>query len=103
MKFLALEKEVAGVSEEQFTPVVLQQESARAWELYQEGTLREMYFRTDRQEAVLVLECASLKHARSALHSLPLVKNGLIDFEVFPLRPYDGFARLFSSRKQQEK
>jgi hypothetical protein len=95
MKFLALEKESAGITEEQFTPALLREEAARAWELQQAGVFREMYFRSDRHEAVLVLECASIGDAQKAIDSLPLVRKGLIQFEIAPLVPYDGFARLF--------
>jgi hypothetical protein len=52
MKILALEKEVRGVTEEQFAPH-LKAEAPRVWELYQRGVVREMYFRQDRSEAVL--------------------------------------------------
>ena len=57
--------------------------------------IRELYFRVDRPEAVLVLESDSLEDARAALATLPLVSQGLIDFDLIPLRPYPGFARLF--------
>ena len=98
MKFLALEKEVAGVTDNQFTPALLREEAARAWVLYQAGVFREMYFREDRHEAVLILEAATVEEAHTALDSLPLVQSGLIQFEVAPLTPYDGFARLFTPK-----
>jgi len=94
MKILALEKDVPGIAPEQFHPH-LRSEAARVWELYQAGALREIYFRQDRHAAVLVLKCATLEEAESLLESLPLVKQGLIEFEVIPLAPYPGFARLF--------
>jgi muconolactone delta-isomerase len=99
MKILALEKEVAGVKDEQFTPALLKTEAGRAWELHQAGIIRELYFRQDRQEAVLVLECKDLEEAKSVLASLPLVKSGLIDFELIPLTAYPGFSRLFENKK----
>jgi len=34
--------------------------------------------------------------AEAALDSLPLVQAGLIRFELIPLSPYPGFARLFA-------
>jgi hypothetical protein len=34
--------------------------------------------------------------AREAIDSLPLVAAGLIDFDLVPLKPYPGFARLFA-------
>ena len=95
MKILALEEEVPGVTAEGFRPH-LEAEAARVWELYRAGVVRELYFRPDRHTAVLVLECAGPDAARQVLGSLPLVQAGLITFEVIPLAPYDGFARLFA-------
>ena len=95
MKILALEKDIPDVNEKAFTKDLLKKEAARAWELYQSGVIREFYFRKEAPYAVLVLECKDKQEADSALASLPLVKSGLIAFEVIPLIPYDGFARLF--------
>ena len=97
MKILAIEKESEGIKPEQFTPH-LKDEAARVWEMYQSGIIRELYFRQDRSEAVLILECVSEHEAQQALDSLPLVQAGLIRFEVIPLIPYPGFARLFSNQ-----
>ena len=94
MKILALEVESEGIKPEQYTPH-LKSEARRVWELYQNGTIRELYFRADRSEAVLILECTDVREARQVLESLPLVQAGLITFDVIPLIPYPGFARLF--------
>lgn len=94
MKILALEVEVEGIEPEQFSPH-LEAEARRVWELYQSGMIRELYFRGDRSEAVLILECADTSEAQHVLESLPLVQAGLIRFDVIPLVPYPGFARLF--------
>jgi hypothetical protein len=96
MKIIAIEKEVPGVLDTAFEPL-LPAEAAAAWALHQEGVIRELYFRADRHEAVLVLECADLADAQERLAELPLVHAGLIDFELIPLVPYDGFARLFAA------
>lgn len=95
MKILALEKEMPAAQPADFAPH-LQAEARRVWELTQQGKLRETYFRTDRDEAVLILECDSLDEARAVLDSLPLVQAGLITFDCIPLKPYPGFARLFT-------
>jgi muconolactone delta-isomerase len=100
MKLIALEKEVLGVSNNQFTEELLHKEAARAWELHQEGIIRELFFRADRQEAVLFLECKDTNEARSVLATLPLVQAKLIDFEIIPLQAYPGFARLFKEIKR---
>ncbi len=49
----------------------------------------------DEHMAVLILECADAIEAHQALNTLPLVKEGLITFQVIPLIPYSGLARLF--------
>lgn len=97
MKILAIEHEVPDVTAEQFGPH-LKTEATRAWELYRAGIFRELYFRADRPSAVLILECAGVEEAESVLGSLPLVKEGLITFDLIPLQPYPGFARLFVTK-----
>ncbi len=97
MKILAIEKEVPGIADEQYLPY-LEAEARAVWKLYQNGAIREFYFRSDRTEAVLVLESADMEEARTVLASLPLVKNHMIDFELIPLKPYPGFERLFSQK-----
>ncbi len=96
MKILALEKEKPGLTAADFAPH-LDAEAARAWDVYQYGVIREMYFRADAPEAVLILECADAAEAEAVLATLPLVQHGLIRFEVIPLRAYPGFSRLFAS------
>ena len=95
MKLLALGSDTPNVPDSAFTEELLRDEAAAAWKLYQAGMIREMYFRTDREDAVLVLECASLQEAEEALGSLPLAQRSLIRFEIIPLRAYPGFERLF--------
>ena len=94
MKVLAMEIETEDAGPEQYQRH-LKTEARRVWELYQSGVIREFYFRADRPEAVLILECRDEKEAQQVLDSLPLVQAGLITFEVIPLIPYPGFARLF--------
>jgi len=100
MKILAIEKQVPGITADQFQPH-LDEEAERVWDLYQVGTLREFYFRHDQTTAVLVLEYASVEEAQQVLDTLPLVQEGLITFDVIPLRPYPGFARLFTTGPAQ--
>ena len=94
MKILAIEKEVDGITEEQIRPF-LKTEAQKVWELYQNGFIREIYFTKNSHKAVLILEGTDENEARSILNTLPLVKEKLITFDLFPLVPYDGFARLF--------
>ncbi len=94
MKILAMEHELSGSTREQFQSHA-QEEARVAWDLYQSGTIRELYFRADQHTAVLVLECVSMDEAAGALANLPFVREGLIGFDLIPLTPYSGFSRLF--------
>jgi muconolactone delta-isomerase len=94
MKILALEHELPNATAEQFQQYA-SDEARKVWGLHQAGIIRELYFRADKNEAVLVLECASVIEAQEMLATLPLVNAGLISFEVIPLKAYPGFARLF--------
>lgn len=95
MKIIALEHELPAATAEKFQQFA-QEEAWKAWELHQAGIVRELYFRADRNEAVLVLECSSVQEAWEVLSTLPFVQNNLITFEVIPLKAYPGFERLFA-------
>ena len=94
MKIIALEKEIPGRTSEDFEPF-LRGEAHHVWQLYNSEVVREIYFRTDEHNAVLILECPSLIEAKEIVSEFPLVKNNLIEFELIPLKPYNGFERLF--------
>jgi hypothetical protein len=89
MKILAIEKEIPGHTDDDFKPHA-KAEAAKVWEPYQAGIFRELYFRQDRSEAVLVLECVDIEEANDVLNTLPLVKAELITFDVIPLEPVGG-------------
>jgi hypothetical protein len=95
MKIFALEHELPEATAEAFQKYA-KDEARQVWALYQAGVVRETYFRVDRSEAVLVLECPSVDEAREALSTLPYVQNKLITFELIPLKAYPGFERLFA-------
>jgi hypothetical protein len=94
MKLLAIEKDNTTVnwSEEK---EVLVNESYQVYELMQRDIIREVYF-TEADNAVLILECNSKENAADVLATLPLVKAGLISFELMELRPYTGFDRIIN-------
>jgi muconolactone delta-isomerase len=94
MKILAIEHELPGATPDGFRQYS-RAEAARAWKLQQQGIIRELYFRADRSEAVLILECENVEAAQRALATLPLVEHDLISFELIPLVAYPGFERLF--------
>lgn len=97
MKILALEHELPNVKADLFKQFAMD-EARRVWELTQAGIIRESYFRADRDEAVLVLECTSVSEAQEILSTLPFVHDKLITFEIIPLKAYPGFERLFMKK-----
>jgi hypothetical protein len=96
MKILALEHELPNATAEQFQRYA-KAEASTVWDLYQVGAIRELYFRADKDAAVLLLECDSVIAAGETLARLPFVKEQLITFELIPLKAYPGFARLFEN------
>lgn len=94
MKILALERELSEAADAEGKSL-LKSEAARVWELYQAGVVREIYFDQEHHTAVLILECSDADDARKILETLPLVQAGMIAFDIIPLVPYSGFARLF--------
>ncbi|MFW9993891.1 MAG: superoxide dismutase [Candidatus Odinarchaeota archaeon] len=97
MKIIAIEKELPGSTPELFKEFS-EREALEAWKLYQEGFIREMYFRADKSCAILILESNDLDEANEMLQRLPFVKRGLISFDLVPLKPYPGFSRLFKTQ-----
>jgi hypothetical protein len=94
MKVLALEHDRPGATSADFAPH-LEDEARAVWQMIQSGVIREIHFREHRSEAVVILEAASTQAARESLAELPLVREGLIEFEVVGLQPYPGLGRLF--------
>ena len=96
MKILAIEKEIEGITVDDFKPH-LETEALKVWDLYKKGIIREIYYRGDETRAVLIIECENFEKAKEILSTLPLVKENLITFEIIPLVPYPGFERLFKN------
>jgi hypothetical protein len=92
MRFLALESEVKRATAPED---LLKKEAAQVWNLQKSGVVREIYFTKETREAVILLECGSLLDANECLASLPLVREGYIQFSIQEIVPYDGYERLF--------
>ena len=92
MKFLAIERELKDVNWK-YEQNILKEEAYRVNKLMNDDILREIYF-TENKNAVLILECTNKEQAVKTLSSLPLVKNGIIAFDVFSLMPYTGLSRI---------
>ncbi len=88
MKILAMDRFLEGTTLEKVQPH-LKDEMKVSWKHYKEGYIREWYFRQDNPGAVLIMECESLDEARKLTDEFPLVKAGLIAFDLIPLGPFE--------------
>ncbi len=92
MRYLAMTRDI-GLVDWASKDSLLRSEAERVRDLAALGVVRDIWF-TERKDAVLLLECDDGGRAREAMESLPLVKAGLIAYELTALHPYTGFARL---------
>ncbi len=95
MKILALDRPLPGATMEKYGPH-LHNEVRRTWAAYKDGVVRDIYFRQDRPGVAIFLECATVSEAQNVLADLPLVKAGLIEFEVVPLGAFANWELLFA-------
>ena len=95
MKILVMPKPIEGVSREELLQHSAEEIQA-VWQLYAQGICREFYTRADEAgRVVLMFESESVEAAKEALATLPFVQLHLIDFDLIPLAPFTGLARLF--------
>ena len=66
-------------------------EVAQARLLYADGFIRQIWHRGDVGGACILLEADSLEQARARLHTLPMVRTGMLEVSIVPLVPYAGF------------
>ena len=95
MKMLCLDRPLPGATFEKYQPHLLN-EVRHTWGAYKEGIVRDIYFRQDRPGVAIFLECESVDEARKMFADFPLVKAGLIDFDVIPLGPFVNWELLFA-------
>jgi muconolactone delta-isomerase len=69
----------------------VEEERAQARALYAEGFIRQIWQRGDVPGACIVVEASSEAHVRERLNTLPLYRDGMIEFSIIPLNPYGGF------------
>lgn len=95
MKLLCLDVPKPGASLEKYQPHLLN-EVHYTWQLYKSGVIRDIYFRQDRPGVAIIAEAESIEVAKKALDELPLVKAGLIGWEMIPLGPFTNWEFLFA-------
>ena len=62
-----------------------------ARKLYANETAREIYSRADGNGSVLILEVQNEAQAKAIAEELPVIKAGLMRYEIYGLKPYRAF------------
>ncbi|NIO43590.1 MAG: superoxide dismutase [Burkholderiales bacterium] len=92
MKVIVVATRKQDAAPEAFQPH-LEEEANHALRMYRDEYVREIYSRRDGKGAVLVLECDDEQHAKRLVGELPLAKAGLLEFEVYGVKPYRGIVQ----------
>jgi muconolactone delta-isomerase len=92
MQFLSLSRRRADrFSDAEFAALV-DAEIAQARALYADGFIRQIWHRSDVPGACILLEADSLEQAGARLHTLPMIRAGMLEVSIVPLVPYAGFS-----------
>jgi hypothetical protein len=100
MQILALSRRRPGTTPQTLAPW-LEAEAARAFELIAAGVFRSVHLCPERPGSMVVLECAGLDEAQAHLATLPMVREGLIEFELSRMLPYTGVRALFAATHKE--
>ncbi len=93
MKILAIPKAVSSASANAFDAELINAEVDAVLRLYQADVIREIYSRSNSRGIVFFLEGDNLDEVKTLLSDLPAVQRGILDIELIPLAPFQGFLR----------
>ena len=74
---------------------LLKQEAKVLWDLQKNGIIRNIWFTKNTREAILIIEAEDTIRTKEIIDTFPLVKEGLITYDIVELVAYDGYERLF--------
>ncbi len=74
---------------------LLKQEAKVLWDLQKNGIIRNIWFTKNSREAILIIEADDTIRTKEIIDTFPLVKEGLITYDIVELVAYDGYERLF--------
>lgn len=74
---------------------LIRSEAVAAFKLYEKEIVRSIHYKADMSGAVMMMEADSQQEIEKALHTLPMVKKGVLGCEIIPLKPYIAYGKLF--------
>ena len=75
--------------------LLLKQEAKVLWDLQKNRIIRNIWFTKKSREAILIIESEDSIRTKEIIDTFPLVKAGLITYDIVELVAYDGYERLF--------
>ena len=92
MQFLVLTLRNTQYGDDDFAPRV-GGELQRVRELYSDEFIRQIWSRSDRPGAALLVEAGDSEELEARINTLPLVKAGMVEIDaVIPLKPHAALA-----------
>lgn len=86
MKVLAIGNIVKPVSPEQRSQI-MPREVPATLKLYLDAKIEQFWYRTDKPGVVFLMNVESVDEAKAATDALPLVSEGIAEYEFMPLGP----------------
>lgn len=93
MKILAIPQLAPTASPDAFDSHLVAVEVDAVLRLYQSDFIREIYTRANSRGIVFFLEAASVEEAKEKLSHLPAVERDILNIDLIPLAPFQGFLR----------
>ena len=95
MRSLIILRPVAGVTLDQFMPLLVEEEKT-LWGYLQSGAVRSINYAADHPGTIVLdFETETADQARTLAEQFPIAQAGLFEIEVLGLAPYQGLAALF--------
>ena len=92
MLFILNSRMCDGVTRDQIVARLSQDIKMETWELVQKGVIAQWYFKVGDQPGLFILvNCDSMEEARELIDTAPMVKEGLIEFDIDPVNQFPRF------------
>jgi hypothetical protein len=98
MQFIAISKRLADFSIDVASELALM-EARAAWELHKAGDVVSIHFDEPQSKGIMFIDCATREDAALILAGLPMVAEGLIDFDIYHLGPFSRLEMLFGKAR----
>ena len=95
MQFLVIAKVGENTPLEKVAPHI-KPEAEKVWQYYVAEVVRSVYYIADMSGAVLTIEAKNLENAQAIVAEFPMAREGVLNFEILPLKPYTGLEALFA-------